>query len=153
MWCITHFPRPPPQLDIASLLSQIQVPGNTQDGQVSQQAPTISLHDLLSAANTIPLVENMSEKTIDILISNLPPAIVPKNPALSEKKQVITRVLRSPQFTQGAVSLTVALREGALRGVTESLKVPILFGEEGSGVDQVEIFLKGVRKEANEDED
>lgn len=141
-------PRPPPQFDFASLLSQIQIPG--QAGQALQQAPTISLHDLLSVANTTPLVENMSEQTIDNLISNLPPAIVPKNAKLGQKKQIISKILRSPQFTQGAVSLTVALREGALRGVADSLKVPILPGEEATGADQVEIFVKGVKREVED---
>ncbi|KAA8898364.1 proteasome complex subunit Rpn13 ubiquitin receptor-domain-containing protein [Sphaerosporella brunnea] len=136
----------PPQIDFASLLSQIQVPG----GQAMQQAPSLSLHDLLSSANTTPLVEKMSEKTIDSLISNLPPALVPTNASLSQKKQIITKVLRSPQFAQGAVSLTVALREGALRGVADSLKVPILPGEEASG-DPVGVFVKGIKREVEKE--
>ncbi|KAF8253341.1 hypothetical protein K440DRAFT_593109 [Wilcoxina mikolae CBS 423.85] len=141
---------PPPQFDFASLLSQIQIPGSAQAGQALQQVPTISLHDLLSTANTAPLLENMSEQTIDSLISNLPPAIIPKNASLGKKKQIISKVLRSPQFTQGAISLTVALREGALRGVADSLKVPILPGEEATGADQVEIFVKGVKREVED---
>jgi 26S proteasome regulatory subunit N13 len=115
-----------------------------------QQSPSLALHDLLSAANTIPLVESMSEKTIEDLISNLPPALVPANASLSQKKQIITKVLRSPQFAQGAVSLTVALREGALRGVADSLKIPLLPGEEAAG-DQVEIFVKGVKREVEKE--
>lgn len=89
----------------------------------------------------------MTESTVDNIISNLPPAIVPKNASLSQKKQVITRVLRSAQFTQGAVGLTGALREGALRGVADSLKVPILPNEEAEGGDPVEILVKGVKRQ------
>jgi 26S proteasome regulatory subunit N13 len=141
-------PRAPPQFDLASLLSQIQVPGQA----MQQQEPSLFLHDLLSTANTTPLVENMSEKTVDSLISNLPPALVPANASLSQKKQIITKVLRSPQFTQGAVSLTVALREGALRGVADSLKIPLLPGEEVSG-DPVEVFVKGIKREVEKEGD
>jgi len=137
---------PPPQLDFASLLSQIQIPGSSQ-----QQAPTVSLHDLLSTANTTPLVEDMSQKTVDSLLSNLPPAIVPADANLGQKKLVLTKVLRSSQFTQGALSLTVALREGALRGVADSLRVPIALGEEATGADPVEIFVDGVMREVDDE--
>lgn len=44
------------------------------------------------------------------------------------------------------MSLTVALRDGALRGVADSLQVPLRPGEEASGVDQVELFVGGVRR-------
>lgn len=139
--------RPPPQFDLASLLSQIQVPGSPQ--AVERQAPIVSLHDLLSTANTTPLVESMSQETVDSLLSNLPPAIVPAYASLGQKKLILTKVLRSPQFTQGAVSLTVALREGALRGVADSLKVPIDPSEEATGADPVEVFVEGVKREVD----
>jgi hypothetical protein len=44
-------------------------------------------------------------------------ALVPANSngSLSKKKQIIDKVLRSPKFTQGAVSLTVALGEDSPR--------------------------------------
>ena len=140
--------RQPPQFDFASLLSQIQVPGGAQQNAGTlQQTPSIALHDLLSTGNTTPLVTDMSEKTVDALISNLPPAIIPTNATLGQKKDVIAKVLRSPQFTQANASLTAALREGALRGVADSLRVPLLPGEEAAGTDQVEIFVKGVKRE------
>ena len=143
--------RPPPQLDFVSLLSQIQIPSSSQAAQ--QQAPTVSLHDLLSTTNTTPLVEDMSQQTVDSLLSNLPPAIVPADANLGQKKLVLTKVLRSSQFTQGALSLTVALREGALRGVADSLKVPIDPGEEATGADPVEIFVDGVKREVDGEEE
>ena len=133
-------PRLPPQFDFSSIISQIKIPGAAEQ----QQGPGLSLHDLLSTTNTTPLVENMSETTIDAIISNLPHAIVPKDASTSQKRQIILRVLRSPQFMQGAVSLTAALREGALQGVADSLKVPISTND---GSDPVEILVKGVRRE------
>jgi len=80
------------------------------------------------------------------MISNLPPALVPENASESQKKEIIAKVLRSPQFAQGVKSLSAALREGALRGVAESLKIPTLPGEADTA-DQVEAFIRGIKRE------
>lgn len=46
---------------------------------------------------------------------------------------------------QSSVSLSVALRDGGLRGVADSLGVPLRPGEEAAG-DQVEVFVRGVKR-------
>lgn len=142
--------RPAPQFDLAALLRGIQVPGGDAQGQYRQPATATSLTDLLSTPNTVPLVANMSEETLNNLISNLPPTIIPENATLAQKKEVITKVLRSAQFTQGAASLTSALREGALRAVADSLRVPLQPGEEATGEDPVEVFVKAVKRQTDE---
>jgi len=130
-----------PQFDLSSLISQIRVPS----GSARQQEPPISLHHLLGPGETVGLIDNASSEAIDNMISNLPPSLVPENASEGQKKQIIARVLRSPQFAQGVISLSAALREGALRGVAESLKIPIVPGEEATE-DQVEAFVRGIKR-------
>lgn len=149
---------PPPSYDLASLISGITVPsgqqqqgGGQQQQGGGQQAPTLGLHDLLGPAHTLPTLENVSEATIESLISNLPPAIVPANASLGQKKAIISRVLQSPQLTQGCASLTVALREGALRGVADSLRIPLTPGEENSATDPVETLINGVKRQVEKE--
>lgn len=72
---------------------------------------------------------------------------------LDQKKDILRRVLRSPQFTQSLASLTVALRDGGLPSISEALKIPVENGgfvRRGGvplgGGDAVEAFLEGIRK-------
>ncbi|KAI5853017.1 proteasome complex subunit Rpn13 ubiquitin receptor-domain-containing protein [Morchella snyderi] len=111
-----------------------------------QTPPTLSLHDLLGTATTVPLLHTLPTAALDQLCANLPPALIPRGATATQKRDVIRRVLQSPQFAQSCVSLTVALRDGALRGVADSLQVPLRPGEEASGTDQVELFVGGVRR-------
>lgn len=141
---------PPPSYDLASLISGITVPSGQQQQGGSQQAPTLGLHDLLVPAHTLPTLENVSDATIESLISNLPSAIVPANASLGQKKAIISRVLQSPQLTQGCASLTVALREGALKGVADSLRIPLAPGEENSAADPVETLINGIKRQVEE---
>lgn len=97
------------------------------------------------------MLSSLSGPALDNIISNLPPALIPKNATEAQKKEVVRKVLQTPQFIQSCVSLTVALREGALRGVADSLGVPLKPGEEASG-DQVEVFVKGVKRGVEEAE-
>ena len=76
---------------------------------------------------------------------------------LSQKKDIVKRVLRSPQFTQSLASLTVALRDGGLPSISEALKIPVENGgfmRRGGvplgGGDAVESFLEGVRRHVKE---
>lgn len=76
---------------------------------------------------------------------------------LSQKKDILRRVLRSPQFTQSLGSLTVALRDGGLPSISEALKVPVENGgfmRRGGvplgGGDAVEAFLEGIRRQVKE---
>lgn len=134
-------------IDIASLISGITVPGGAQGTAAGRPAnPNLSLHDLLTPVHTLAALGNASPETVDNLVSNLPPTLVPENASLEQKKSVIALVLQSPQFQQGCASLTVALREGALRGVADSLRVPLAPGEEMSG-DPVEVFVNGVKRQ------
>ena len=136
-------------LDLASLIQGITVPGaGAQQAAAAprrQQQKPVALHDLLTPNHTLPALENSDEEIIDALISNLPPALIPTNASLAQKKAVIARVLQSPQFVQGCAGLTAALREGALRSVADSLRVPIEAGAENTG-DPVVVFVEGVKK-------
>lgn len=69
-----------------------------------------------------------------------------------QKRAVVSRVLRSPQFAQSLTSLTVALREGGLPTVASSLGVKVENGgylhHKGvpvGGGEAVEKFIDGVR--------
>lgn len=73
--------------------------------------------------------------------------------SLDQKKSILKRVLRSPQFHQSLGSLTVALREGGLPSIADALKIKVANGglvEGGSvplgGGDAVEAFVEGVKK-------
>ncbi|KKY22333.1 putative 26s proteasome complex ubiquitin receptor subunit rpn13 [Diplodia seriata] len=154
-------------------------------GGASQSQPQGSLFttlaDLLSSSNTIPIIESGDPALIDALLSNLPPAILllsqeaadlsdadPNSEtvqaaiqalSISQKKDILKRVLRSPQLHQSLSSLTVALRDGGLPSVSEALKIKVENGGymRHSGVplgggDAVEAFLKGVKKTAEDEE-
>ncbi|KAL2003962.1 hypothetical protein VTN02DRAFT_1481 [Thermoascus thermophilus] len=139
-----------------------------------------TLPDLLPPSSTLPLVESADSKTVDHLLSFLPPALlllaqdiddvsaVDTNPDvaqaamqsldLSQKKSILRKVLHSPQFTQSLGSLTVALRDGGLPSISEALKIPVENGgfmRRGGvplgGGDAVEAFLEGVRRQVKEE--
>ncbi|GAD99877.1 hypothetical protein PVAR5_8605 [Paecilomyces variotii No. 5] len=157
-----------------------------QGGQGSRaedpERPFTTLPDLLPPSTTIPLIESADQKLADHLLSFLPPALlllaqdiddvsaVDTNPEtaqaalqsldLSQKKDILRRVLRSPQFTQSLGSLTVALRDGGLPSISEALKVPVENGgfmRRGGvplgGGDAVEAFLEGIRRQVKEKND
>ncbi|CUS06730.1 unnamed protein product [Tuber aestivum] len=142
---------------LQNLISQIQLPGAAGGGGsgsgYQQQDPMISLHDLLPSAVTTSLLAVMTPGAVDDLISNLPQGIVPRNATPTQKKEVIRKVLHSPQFSQSLVGLSVALRDGGLRGISDSLGVRLAPGEEGTGRDQVAIFVEAVKKEEEKKED
>jgi 26S proteasome regulatory subunit N13 len=77
-----------------------------------------------------------------------------------QKREILTKVLRSPQFSQGLASLSMALRDGGLPTISEALKVPVRNGglmtrggimPMGEG-DAMEAFLEGFKKLAEEEE-
>ena len=132
------------------------------------------MQDLLPPSSTIPFVESADEKTIDNLLSFLPPSLlllaqdnedvpaadispeiieaVMQSLDLSQKKNILVKVLRSPQFTQSLASLTLALRDGGLPSISEALKIPVenggfmRGGVPVGGGDAVKSFLEGVRR-------
>lgn len=80
--------------------------------------------------------------------------------SLEQKKEILKKVLRSPQFTQSLGSLTTALRDGGLPTISDALGVPVQNGgfiEGGSmplgGGDAVEAFVKGFKKSAESEKE
>jgi 26S proteasome regulatory subunit N13 len=155
--------------------------GNPALGGDSQQQAEAQLYttlpDLLPTATTIPTIDNASPSHIDNLLSYLPPTIhllaqesasqidgmIEPNAgtaaaalealSLDQKKVILKRVLRSPQFHQSLGSLTVALRDGGLPSIADALGIKVTHGgtvRGGSvplgGGDAVEAFVEGVRK-------
>ncbi|KAI8632073.1 proteasome complex subunit Rpn13 ubiquitin receptor-domain-containing protein [Xylariaceae sp. FL1651] len=138
------------------------------------------LSDLLTPPTTVPVARTATEEQIDNLLSFLPPAVVvlsqqsdhgdstaeptagaveaAKNAmSLGQKKALIEKVLRSPQFHQSLASLTMALRDGGLPTVADALSIKVENGGymRGSqmplgGGDAVEAFVEGVKKMVQE---
>ena len=73
--------------------------------------------------------------------------------SLGQKKALLEKVLRSPQFAQSLASLTMALRDGGLPSIADALAVDVPNGGyvRGGrqvplgGGDAVEAFVEGVR--------
>lgn len=147
----------------------------------AQSKPFITLPDLLPTSTTIPIVESMPPKSIDSLLSYLPPTLLLLNQeaddissvdlkpetaaaalealSLDQKKDILKKVLRSPQFSQSLGSLTQALRDGGLPSISDALGVKVEnggFARKGEmpigGGEAVEAFLKGVRGSVEEKE-
>ena len=153
-----------------------------QQQQQAADKPFTTLPDLLPSATTIPFVNNATPEQIDNLCTFLPPEIfllaqessststidTPADPsgasaaaaqgaieALStdQKKDIIKRVLHSPQLQQSLGSLTVALRDGGLPMIGDALGLDVENG--GSirggtmplgGGEAVEAFVNGVKR-------
>lgn len=142
-------------LDLAALIRGITVPGQGQQGQQRQQyqQSALSLHDLLPSSNTIPALANASPAVIDELAENLPAGIIPTDATPDQKKAIIVKVLQSPQFAQSLISLSSAIKEGGIAGIADSLRVPIDFNAAAQGQDLVEVFVNGVKKEVEKEEE
>jgi 26S proteasome regulatory subunit N13 len=157
---------------LRSLGGRQQSQGQSQD----PERPSTTLQDLLTPPTTLPFIETADDTTVDHLLSFLPPALLllaqgnaeaaeaDTDPELaqaallsldlSQKKDILRRVLRSPQFMQSLASLTVALRDGGLPSISEALQIPVANGgfmRHGGvplgGGDAVEAFLDGVRQQ------
>ncbi|PYH87185.1 hypothetical protein BO82DRAFT_360285 [Aspergillus uvarum CBS 121591] len=138
------------------------------------ERPFTTLQDLLPPSTTLPFLAAADAKTVDQLLSFLPPsllllaqdiddaAVADQDPEIAEaamgsldedqKKDILRKVLHSPQFAQSLASLTVAIRDGGLPSISEALKIPVENGgfmRRGGvplgGGDAVEAFLQGVR--------
>ena len=77
--------------------------------------------------------------------------------SLGQKKDVLRRVLRSPQMAQSMASLTMALADGGLPTVSQALQLKVENGgfiKGGSmplgGAQAIEAFLEGLKKTAEE---
>ncbi|KAI9840132.1 MAG: hypothetical protein M1837_001893 [Sclerophora amabilis] len=153
--------------------------GASQQGQ-AQDKPFTTLPDLLPPSSTLPIIESASNAFIDNLLSYLPPTLlllaqeaddissVEPNVetvqsavealSLEQKKDILRRVLRSPQFNQSLGSLTMALRDGGLPSVSEALGIKVEHGgfmRRGGmplgGGEAVEAFLDGVERTVEEE--
>ncbi len=150
-----------------------------EDTKASQLNPQgnlfTTLDDLLTPASTMPLIDSAGESTIDRLLEFLPPTLLALDEetddaaavstggslaegakqalGIEQKKDILLRVLRSPQFSQSLSSLTIALRDGGLPSISEALSIPVANGgfmRRGGvplgGGDAVEAFLNGVKE-------
>ena len=147
----------------------------TQPGQTNPQGNLFTtLADLLTPASTIPLIDSADESFVDRFLEFLPPALLvlaqeaddsaalnigassadaaKQALSLGQKKDVLRRVLRSPQFSQSLSSLTIALRDGGLPSISEALNISVHNGgfmRRGGmplgGGDAVEAFINGVK--------
>jgi 26S proteasome regulatory subunit N13 len=134
------------------------------------------LNDLLETSVTISMIDQASDEYVDKLLGLLPPTVVvleqhgnggsslEKEPSAedaaaaraamntTQKRSLLKRVLRSPQFTQSLTSLTMAIRDGGLPTIAEALKIKVENGGlvKGGNVplgggDAVEAFVEGVK--------
>ena len=140
-----------------------------------------TLLDLLPPSTTIPIIETADTAFVDSLLNHIPPVLLlleqevddasTANPNaetsraaiealnLDQKKEILRKVLRSPQFSQSLSSLTGALQEGGLPSISEALKIPVKDGgyiNRGGvplgGGDAVEGFLNGVKASVSQEE-
>ena len=145
------------------------------DPQSSVQAKAFTTFpELLPPATTIPVIDHANEAFVDHLLSHLPPQLLllsqevddlssadPNSEtakaamealSLDQKREILRKVLRSPQFNQSLGSLTHAIRDGGLPSISEALGIPVENGgflKRGGvpvgGGEAVEAFMKGVR--------
>ncbi|KAI9814413.1 MAG: hypothetical protein M1827_003269 [Pycnora praestabilis] len=168
---------------VQNFLNSLKGSGHSSP-QNTQSAPFTTLPDLLPSSTTIPLIDSgaTSPSFIDNLLSYLPPTLLllaqensdnssvdPNTEtaqaalhalSLDQKKDILRKVLRSPQFSQSLGSLTVALRDGGLPSVSEALGIKVerggFVGRGGvplGGGEAVEAFLEGVKRTVEEEEE
>lgn len=77
-----------------------------------------------------------------------------------QKRDILKRVVTSPQMKQSLGSLTVALRDGGLPNVSQALKIDVQNGGfmRGGGMplgggDAVKAFVEGVKKTVENEDD
>lgn len=123
------------------------------------------------------MVDSATEEFTDTLISLLPPAVIvlasgstdsvdgkleqsasavedaKASLSLDDKRTLLKKVLRSPQFNQALASLTMAIRDGGLPSIADALGVKVQDGGylRGSGMplgggQAIEAFVDGVKK-------
>lgn len=158
------------------------MPGSSQQQSAEGKRYPL-LNDLLETSTTVPMVKSADEELVDSLLSFLPPVVLvlaqqgvdssgdaidnepsPSSTAaaiaamsLAQKKSLLEKVLRSPQFHQSLASLTMALRDGGLPSISEALGIKVENGgymRGGSmplgGGEAVEAFVEGAKKSVQE---
>ncbi|KAL8974502.1 MAG: hypothetical protein Q9197_001264 [Variospora fuerteventurae] len=169
---------------VQNFLRSMQGNRALQDPQVHnppQQEVFTTLPDLLPTSTTIPVIESADEEFVDNLLRQLPPELMllaqevdevssadptPETAqaaiealSLDQKKEILRKVLRSPQFHQSLSSLTHAISDGGLPSISDALGIPVENGgylKKGGtvplgGGDAVEAFLKGARLSVEKD--
>ncbi|RYP90547.1 hypothetical protein DL770_003309 [Monosporascus sp. CRB-9-2] len=134
------------------------------------------LSDLLTPPVTVPVIQAATEEQVNEMLGFLPPTVLiiaqqadgevgdtEPTPAaieaareamsVGQKKSLLEKVLRSPQFHQSLASLTMAIRDGGLPSIADALSVDV---ENGGymrggqmplgGGEAVEAFVEGVKK-------
>ena len=159
---------------VQNFLRSMQGNRALSEQHAQQSAPFTTLPDLLPPSTTIPIIDNANEAFANYLLNYVPPAClllsqegdntgsIDPTPetvkaaigflSLGQKKEILRKVLRSPQFSQSLSSLTVALRDGGLPSIGDALGIPIENGgfmRTGEvpigGGDAVKAFLDGVK--------
>ncbi|RMZ83881.1 hypothetical protein DV737_g1423, partial [Chaetothyriales sp. CBS 132003] len=102
------------------------------------------LAGLTARAANPDMEDEIDQETEAALVSTL---------SLDQKKDILRRVLRSPQFIQSLASLTIALRDGGLPTVSGALDIPVKNngymrrgGVPLGGGEAVEAFVDGVKE-------
>ncbi|KAI6770403.1 hypothetical protein HG530_005032 [Fusarium avenaceum] len=165
-----------------SLRGQSGLPAGQQQRQQSADKAYPYLNHLLPTSITVPMIDSTPEEFADTLISFLPPAVVvlasgssdgvdgKSDPpasaveaakaslSLEDKRALLKKVVRSPQFNQALASLTMAIRDGGLPSIADALGVKVQDGGylRGSGMplgggQAVEAFVNGVKKTVEEE--
>ncbi|XXG94652.1 60S ribosomal protein L6 [Hypoxylon texense] len=160
---------------VRNFLQSLQ--GNTGAGASQGEGKLYPLlSDLLTPPVTVPVARLATEEQVDNLLSFLPPAVLVLSQqaderdttaeptaaaiqaakeamSLGQKKALLEKVLRSPQFHQSLTSLTMAIRDGGLPSIADALSIRVENGGylRGSqmplgGGDAVEAFVEGVKK-------
>lgn len=172
----------PPANDAAAAVQNFLRSLGGQGGQSgAQQSVFTTLSDLMTPETCIATLNNATPAYLDSLCSLLPPQILllaqeaddltdvdvtseTASAAIEaltseQKKDVLKRVFRSPQLHQSLGSLTMAIRDGGLPMVADSLKVKvkngglIRGGQMPLGEGQaVEAFLEGVKTTVKEED-
>ncbi|KAI4170828.1 MAG: hypothetical protein LQ346_008822 [Caloplaca aetnensis] len=161
---------------VQNFLRSMQGNQALQDPQAQpEQKLFTTLPDLLPSSTTIPVIESADETYINHLLQQLPlellllaqevddvSSVEPNSEtteaaiqalSMDQKKDILRKVLRSPQFHQSLTSLTHAIRDGGLPSISDALGVPVENGgyiKKGGSVplgggDAVEAFLNGIK--------
>ncbi|PHH86177.1 hypothetical protein CDD83_10623 [Cordyceps sp. RAO-2017] len=148
--------------------------------QQNADLPFPHLTHLLPTSITVSMVDAAPAEFADTLLSFLPPAVVvlgsgsarlegrreptaeaaeaaKASMSLGDKRALLKKVMRSPQFHQALATLTAALRDGGLPGVAEALGIRVENGgyvRDGGmpmgGGQAVKAFVDGVKRKVQE---
>ncbi|KAH7328666.1 proteasome complex subunit Rpn13 ubiquitin receptor-domain-containing protein [Stachybotrys elegans] len=164
---------------VRNFLNSLQGQQGSGGLQQPRDVPYPFLNHLLPTSTTVSMVEAAPVEQLDTMMSFLPPAVIvlgsgestdPEPSAaaveaakasmsIDEKRTLLKKVLRSPQFYQALGGLTMALRDGGLPSIAEALGVRVDNGgliPGGSmplgGGEAIKAFVDGVKKTVREEQ-